>query len=115
VGVWLQCEGVCGEVMEVVRVHERECCIHFELTSLPACWDTLRAGTQTSFSHPNSLPPLYLESQLASYYSFEFQAQTLANSSKITTMLIMLLIVLFTAYNAALPSHPYTAAVSTNL
>jgi hypothetical protein len=36
---------------------------------------------------------------------------TLANSSKITTMLIMLLIVLSTAYNPALPLHPYTAAV----
>ena len=35
---------------------------------------------------------------------------TVANSSKITTMLIML-IVPFTAYNPAPPSHPYTAAV----
>jgi hypothetical protein len=31
--------------------------LDIDVTSLPACWDTLRAGTRTSFSHPNS-PPL---------------------------------------------------------
>jgi hypothetical protein len=36
---------------------------------------------------------------------------TRAKSSKITTMLIVLLIVLSTAYDPALPLHPYTAVI----
>jgi hypothetical protein len=36
---------------------------------------------------------------------------TLANSSKITIMLIILLIILSTGYDSALLLHPYTAAV----